>query len=285
MSDTQRVRNAFDKAASSYAAAAALQREVSSRLAQRLDYIKLKPQRVLDLGAGVGISTGLMKQRYPGAEIIAVDFALGMLAELKKNAGFFRKPVPVFRKPIPVCADASALPFADNSFELIFSSLTLQWCPDIKAVFAECLRVLKPGGLLLFSTLGPDTLKELRASWEAVDRGMHVNRFLDMHDVGDALLAAGFGDPVMDNEYLTLTYKSVLQLLRELKLLGANTVLGDQPNRLTGRQHFQAMQDAYRDFCTEPGVYPASYEVVYGLGWGRDLNVQQMHYTSLNDLV
>lgn len=270
-SQSGRVRQAFGAAASTYEAAAVLQREVNERLLSRLDYIRLRPESVLDLGAGTGGGSIALQKRYPKARVWALDFAQPMLLELKRRAGFWRRPRSV-------CAKAEALPFRDNSMDLIFSSLTLQWCGDLAAVFGECRRVLKPGGAFLFATLGPDTLRELRESWATVDRMEHVNAFVDMHDVGDLLVAAGFADPVLDVERITMTYRDLMKMLRELKQLGANTVLGRHVSGLTGKHRFAAMCETYKRLYAVDGRYPATYEVVYGLSWGQDTNVKPVRF-------
>jgi malonyl-CoA O-methyltransferase len=266
-----RVRQAFGMAADSYDEAAVLQREVNQRLLSRLDYIRLQPETVLDMGTGTGGGSLALKKRYGKTRVFALDFAFPMLLELKRRAGYWRPPQPV-------CARAEALPFKDAGMELIFSSLTLQWCPDLEAVFGECRRVLKPGGAFLFATLGPDTLKELRGSWAEVDETEHVNAFVDMHDIGDLLVSAGFADPVLDTERITLTYRDLMKMLRELKQLGANTVLGRRMVGLTGKRRFGAMCEAYERLYAENGVYPSTYEIVYGLAWGRDLNTKPVTF-------
>lgn len=266
-----KVRHAFEMAASTYDAAAVLQREVNQRLLSRLDYIKLQPESVLDLGAGTGGGSLALKKRYAKARVWALDFARPMLLELKRRAGFWRRP-------LPVCANAAALPFKDGSIDLIFSSLTLQWCGDLAAVFEECRRVLKPGGAFMFATLGPDTLKELRASWAVVDDMEHVNAFVDMHDVGDLLVAAGFADPVLDVERITMTYRDLTKMLRELKHLGANTVFGRRLSGLTGKRRFAGMRETYKRLYAADGVYPSTYEIVYGLAWGRDLHTRPVTF-------
>jgi len=172
------------------------------------------------------------------------------------------------------CGDAEDLPLADNSVDLIFSSLTLQWCGELDRAFAEFKRVLKPEGLLMFSSFGPDTLKELRESWRLADMStdernekMHVNDFIDMHDIGDALLRAGLSDPVMDVENFTLTYSDAYQLMRELKALGAHNVANARRHSLTGKTRLKNMVSEYENFRVD-GLLPATYEVVYGHAWG-----------------
>ncbi len=171
-----------------------------------------------------------------------------------------------------ICADAEQLPLSAQSVDLIFSNLAMQWC-DIEAVFAECQRILKPGGLFLFSTFGPDTLVELRQSWKQVDTQQHVNTFIDMHDIGDALIRQGFSDPVIDMEMFTLTYSTVKALLQDLKAIGANAVVGDNKVAgLLGKKKWQALLDAYEQY-RQGQVLPASYEVLFGHAWGMEKTV------------
>jgi malonyl-CoA O-methyltransferase len=145
----------------------------------------------------------------------------------------------------------------------------LQWCEPPDAVFAEVRRVLKPQGVFLFASFGPDTLRELREAWASVDQHTHVNRFIDMHDLGDAMIRAGLAEPVLDVERFTLTYPDVMGLMRELKAIGAHNVTAGRPAGLTGRNALKQMTAAYEP-CRRDGVLPASYEVVYGQAWGND---------------
>jgi len=221
--DRRVVRATFARAAASYDAAAVLQREIADRLMERLEYIRITPARILDLGCGTGYVTHLLAKRYRHAQLLGLDLALAM-AHAARRRNTPRWPFALGQQLGRcrfVIADAELLPLADHSMDLIVSSLTLQWC-DPDRVFRECRRVLKPGGLFLFTTFGPDTLKELRTAWRAVDNRVHVHDFIDMHDLGDALVRARFADPVMDVEHLTLTYPEVNNLLRELKAIGAH---------------------------------------------------------------
>ena len=253
------VRRAFDRAAATYDAAAELQRRVRDELVSRLDYVKLEPAAVLDLGAGTGHAALALKRRYPASTVLAVDLAESMLREARRRQTLFRR----FQR---VCADAAALPLRSASVELVFSSLMLQWCDVPDGVFAECRRVLRPGGLLSFTTFGPDTLVELRRAWAAADDGVHVSRFLDMHDVGDALVRAGFAEPVMDVDRVTLTYAEVRDLMRDLKAIGAHNAASGRRRGLTGRSTFARVVDAYERERRD-GRLPATYEVVYGHAW------------------
>lgn len=257
--DPRAVRDSFDRASSTYEAAAVLQANVADELLSRLDAFAFRPGVVLDLGAGPGRATGVLKRKYRHALVIALDIAPGMLQQAQRHQRLFQR----FQR---VCADANRLPFADGSVDVIFSNLMLQWCnPDW--AFAEARRVLKPEGFFAFSTFGPDTLKELRASWAAVDGYQHVHQFMDMHDVGDALVRAGLMEPVLDVEHVRLTYSSVLDLMRDLKTIGAHNVTAGRARGLTGKSRLQQMQSAYEVFRTG-GRLPATYEIVYGAAWG-----------------
>lgn len=266
--DRHRVRAAFDRAATTYDAVAVLQREVGQRIAERLDGIRLQPTHVLDLGCGTGTGTAALMRRYSKACTVALDLAPAMVAQARRQRPWFRR----FRG---VCADAESLPFAAASFDLIHSNLLLQWLGEPDAVFGEVLRCLRPEGLWLFSTLGPDTLTELRQSWAMVDDRPHVHDFLDLHDIGDALVRAGFRDTVVDVERITLRYPDVRTLMHDLKGLGAGNLATGRRNGLTGKRRLLAMIDAYERRRGADGSLPATYEVVYGLGWAPPATTQR----------
>lgn len=257
--DRQQLRAAFERAARGYDAAAALQQEVARRLLERLELTTIRPARVLDLGCGTGRSLRELRRRYPRARLVAADFAFNMLLAVRRRLGFWRR-VPL------TCADALHLPFAAGAFDLVYCNLVLQWCDDLDQALAELRRTLAPHALLLFSSFGPDTLKELRAAWREVDDFNHVNRFIDMHDVGDALIRAGFVEPVMDVENLTLTYANVQALAQDLKAIGAHNVTAGRPRGLGGRRRAGKLAAAYERF-RQDGRLPATYEVVYGTAW------------------
>jgi malonyl-CoA O-methyltransferase len=265
--DKNRVRASFDAAAEHYDEVAVLQREIANRILERLDLVKLQPHTILDIGAGTGVATHALSIRYKKSHVIAFDLAPNMLRHARQRGNFFHK---LMTKRGFICGDAEYLPFADNSIELIFSSSTLQWCSDLDHTFSELKRILKPGGLLMFSTFGPDTLKELRQSWQAADadsnESIHVHDFIDMHDIGDAMIRAGLADPVIDVENFTLTYPDAYQLMRELKTLGAHNVASDRRHTLTGKTRVKNMVAAYETLRIN-GSLPATYEVVYGHAW------------------
>jgi len=261
--DRTLVRRSFDRASRSYDAAAVLQARVRDQLLQRLELVRINPACVVDAGAGTGHASRELKRHYRNARVVALDVSPAMLGEARRQQGLLRR----FDR---LCADAARLPLADASVDLIYSNLMLQWCDDIDAVFAEARRVLKPHGLLTFSTLGPDTLGELRSAWAAVDGHVHVNRFLDMHDIGDALVRAGLAEPVLDVERYTLTYDDTLALMRDLKAIGAHNVTAGRPSGLTGRGRLARMSAAYEASRCD-GKLPATFEVVFGQAWGRTM--------------
>jgi malonyl-CoA O-methyltransferase len=256
--DAARVRRSFDRAAATYEDAAVLHAEVRDNLLARLDLMALAPRITLDAGAGTGLAARALKRRYPKSLVIALDFSQLMLQAAGRQQTWLRR----FAR---VCADAARLPLADGSVDLIFSNLMLQWCqPD--AVFAEFRRVLAPQGLVCFTTLGPDTLRELRSAWAKVDSRTHVNQFIDMHDLGDALVRAGLASPVLDVERYTLTYLDLKRVAADLKATGAHNSTMGRARGLTGRSKLDKLQAAYEPFRRD-GRLPATYEVVFGHAW------------------
>ena len=258
--DRAGVRASFDRASASYESAAGLQARVAAELLERLAVFAFEPRVVLDLGAGTGRVTRELKRRYRRALVIALDLAPGMLREARRHQQLWRR----FER---VCGDALRLPLADASVDVVFSSLMLQWCEPLDTALAECRRVLKPDGFFAFSTFGPDTLHELRGAWASADGYNHVNHFVDVHEVGDALVRAGLMEPVLDVDRVEVGYPDALSLMRDLKAIGAHNVTAGRPRALVGRARLKRMQDAYEAFRRDDRL-PATYEVIYGASWG-----------------
>ncbi len=276
------VQAAFNAAANNYDAFSLLQRTITDRLVESFDQIKIKPTSILDLGAGTGYGSRKLKQQFKKAHIYQIDISGEMLKKSRKQS-----PV-LFSKTHFLCADANQIPLPENRFDLVFSSLMLQWCNDLDAVFAEIKRVLRPGGIFLFSSFGPDSLKELRESWRQVDDQVHVNAFVDMHDIGDSLIRSGLDAPVLNIEYIVLIYDECKQLMRELKNIGAQNINKGRRKTLTGKQRLGKVFKHYETF-RQNNKLPATYEVIYGHAWQSDLEkdvgkVENIQSISLDDL-
>ncbi len=271
MLDKKNTRQHFERAAKTYDAAAVLQREVATRLSERLDYIKHQPARALDIGCGTGFITHDLQKRFPKAEIIALDISLNMLHQTTKpnhNQPNWTTWLNIKKnKMLALCADAEQLPLQNESIDFIVSNLMLQWSNDLSKTFSGFHAALAPNGLLLFSTFGPDTLKEMRESWASVDKQPHTSKFADMHEIGDALLQAGFINPVTDMEVITMTYSSVHQLMKDIKNIGASNTHSGRSKGLMGKNKLKAFEQAYQKFITPDGLYPASWEIIYGHAW------------------
>ena len=255
--DAARVRRAFNQCANSYDQSAVLEQEVMERLLQRLDLVHLQPELILDAGAGTCRAIPNLRRRYPASHILAVDFAEQMVAAAP----------PSTDGQHAICADLARLPLPNDSVDLVFCNLALPWVFDIDQVFGEFYRVLKPRGLVSFSSYGPDSLYELRQAWSDTDPARHFLEFPDMHNIGDALVHSGLAEPVMDAEHFTLTYDNVRKLLNDLIDTGAQNVIQGTMPKLVNEQNVSALADAYECFRHQ-GKLPATYEVVYGHAWG-----------------
>jgi malonyl-CoA O-methyltransferase len=256
---SEEVCNAFHKQALQYEAEARVQYEIGEQLFERLDFLKINPKYILDLGCGTGLFSKKLKKKYPKANIISLDFAHGMLLETQKKSRWHESKMQCVR------ADMHALPFSNNVFDLIFSNQVLHWSHHAPDLLRELNRVMHTNGCLMFTTLGPDTFLELREAKKSAFS--HANTFMDMHDIGDILLAERFLDPVVDMEKLTVHYASFLALLKSLKKQGVRHINSKRNAGLTGKATWQAFEASVQKHQTETGKYPLTYEVVYGHAW------------------
>lgn len=272
--DTRQVRRAFSRAAPGYDAAAALQRRVEAHLLDSLEHHVKRvgadappPQRVLDLGSGPGRAAAALRERWPKAEVLAFDLALPMLQQARRQAGWH----PLRRGIVRVCADARALPLADNSLDVLFTNLCVQWVADLPAVLTGFRRALRPGGVLLLSTFGPETLIELREAFAEADaQAPHVSPFAAMTQVGDALLLGGFRDPVLDREVSVSRYRDLPALMRELRALGATNALRERRRTLTGKARFARAAEAYARAYGGADGLPATWETITAIAWAPE---------------
>ncbi|MEE9551991.1 MAG: malonyl-ACP O-methyltransferase BioC [Gammaproteobacteria bacterium] len=258
--DKTKVAVSFDAAAAHYEQRAILQKTIAERLVERLELVNVNPTNIIDLGSVTGMAARMLAQKYNHARILQLDISHQMLIQSRRLSPRF------FSRHSFVCGDVEYLPVDSLTADLIFSSLTLQWCNDLDLAFVEAKRALRTNGLFIFATLGPDTLKELRESWAVVDDNIHVNSFFDMHDIGDALVRAGMEGVVMDVENIKLTYKDSLDLMRELKILGAHNVNINRHKALTGKGKLERVIQEYEKY-RENDTLPVNYEVVYGQAW------------------
>ena len=270
--DAKQVRRAFSRSAGSYDAAAQLQHVVEARLLESLDYLddpalqRAPPGRVLDLGCGTGRASAVMQKRWPKAEIVSLDLALPMLRQARSAS---KRWNPFVQTPRQVCSDARAQPLADASVDVLFSNLCLQWVEDLDALFAGFRRVLRPHGLLLLSTFGPETLWELRSAFAQADDAPHVSPFADIAGFGDALVRAGFHQPVVDREEDITHYPDLAALMRELRAIGATNALASRRPTLTGRARFAAAAAAYEAHRGPQGL-PATWETITAMAWAPE---------------
>jgi malonyl-CoA O-methyltransferase len=247
-----------------------LRREVASRMHERLALVKIAPQQVLDAGCGPGADLALLQKAYPAAQIVGVDAAPAMAEAAKAPAPAMRALNQMLNRLMPakagidvLCADFGNLPFGQNALDLVWSNLALHWHPQPDRVFAEWRRVLRVEGLLMFSNFGPDTFKELRTAFAAMDETPHALPFVDMHDFGDQLVEAGFSTPVMDMETITVTYDTAEALLADVRAFGGNP-LATRLRGLVGRAAWQRMLAALEAQRRPDGKLGLSFEVIYG---------------------
>jgi len=263
------VRRAFDRAASGGGDERVVAAEIARRMAARLDYVRLAPRHILDAGCGRAPAAQLLGKRFPAARLTGVDASFAMAQAARRGEPLLTRvklALGIGTNPIIVCGDMESLPVASASVDMVWSNLALAWVQDADLVFREFHRVLKEGGLLMFSTYGPDTLCELRSAFAAVEHRPHVHEFTDMHDLGDLLLANGFAEPVMDMEKLVYTFAEVAPMVRELQHSGQTNAMLDRRRGLMGRSVWNAMLAAYAR-RKDDGRIEASFEIVYGHAW------------------
>ena len=254
------ISKAFNKHANEYERAAKVQQEIGERLFERLQYLKIVPKRILDLGCGPGTFSKELTLMFPNAQIFGLDLAHNMLLQAKKKQGWWRKWSLV-------AADMKNMPFPGGMFDLVFANQVIHWGEPLAHVFRELNRVMNVNGCLMFTTLGPDTFKELKAAWSGANQYAHVNEFADMHDIGDCLMAERFLEPVMDMELLSVHYETLPKLLRALKSQGVRNINPDRNQGLTGKTSWLQFEKNYVGMQTDKGKYPLTYEVVYGHAW------------------
>lgn len=276
--DVAAARRGFDRAAAQSARSAGgadvLAREIARRMAERLAFMRVNPQRILDLGCGIGADRGMLESSYRGAMVVGLDSALALLSRGPGRGSYVDRLKGLFaRSPSGrVCADQGALPFSAGAFDMVWSNLSLAWSSEPVKAIAEIARALRPGGLLMFSSYGPDTLRELRDAFAAVDSAPHVHPFIDMHDLGDMLAGNGFAAPVMDMEVVTLTYASLDGLLADLRDTGQTNASSARRRGLLGRRARERLFSSYESNRRD-GRLPATFEIIYGHAWKAEPRV------------
>ncbi len=286
--DRKRVRRNFARASGNEDRTAQLQTDVREELLERTRWLfkgrDSNVRRILDLGSGTGAALPALRQTWPDAELLALDFAAPMLTVAQRHfsnggSGLLARIRRTWHAPpmsTAICADAAALPLVQQSVDLVFSNLMLQWCDDLDMVLAEIRRVLRPEGLVIFSTFGPDTLRELRSAWAQVDDAVHVSGFLDMHDIGDALMRAGFREPVLDVDRLQSQHTDARALMQQLKSVGAVNAAWGRTATLTGRRKFQAACAAYPRIADSSQI-AATWEVVFASAFAAQQSAGMPH--------
>jgi len=257
MLNAKHIRRRFERAAISFDSADFVHAATRHGLLARLEPVLVEARTVVDLGSATGAANRSLEKRFKGAHLISIDLAHGMLEMARSKKSWLSKSSFAL-------ADASALPLPNESVDVIFSNLLLPWFDDPSPVFAEVARVLRKGGVFAFATLGPDSLQEIRRAWGQVDDSVHVNRFPDMHDLGDGLVNAGLRDPVLDVDRLSVSYTSCARLFADLTAVGARNSLEQRSSGLTGRERFRAMSE----ILNKTGNISLDLELVYGHCWG-----------------
>ncbi len=266
--DSRRIWAARDRAADAFDGTGVLGREIGRRMLERLDVVRVPDGPIVDVGCATGTTTQLLRTRYPGRLVVGIDPSVGLLSATAPTRGAFARMrallVPV-RNP-RIGADPGLLPLRTGTAALIWSNLLLHSVGDAERALRSWLAALRPGGLLMFSTFGPDTLGELRRAFAIVDSRSHVHDFVDLHNVGDSLVGAGFADPVMDMELVTLTYRDIAALVADLRGQGWTNAATGRPRGLYPPRHWRAMTRVYDELRIDDRL-PATFEVIQGHAW------------------
>ena len=269
-------RKSFNRAATTYDTCSTLQDTISDNLIERLKTIKFEPLDILDLGCGTGTNGLNLRKKYKKSRIINYDFSENMLKEacIKQKLFILDKINP---SPYSyICADIEAIPLEENSLDLVWSSSTLQWCNELDLVFNQVKKILKPGGLFIFSTFGPNTLNELREITENLFNEKKTSTFIDMHNLGNLLMDSGFSDSILDTENFTVTYNEVERLFKDIKSIGATNGNISKNRGLSGRSFTKKIIQKYENYRTN-NLLPASYEVIYGHAWNISKSTSEYH--------
>jgi malonyl-CoA O-methyltransferase len=264
------IRRRFDRAASRFHDADFVHAQTRDGILARLDPLLLDARSILDLGSATGATGRMLRQRFRRAQVVALDLSHEMLVEARRKKAWLSRSSMVQ-------ADAARLPFADGAFDLVVANQLLPWAPDPQPIFVEVARVLKEGGVFAFATLGPDSLREIERAWASVDNAAHVNRFPDMHDIGDGLVRAGLSDPVLDIDRLAVSYSSPDRLFADLTAAGARNTLADRARGLAGKAAFRAMRDALTAAGTDGNIV-LDLELVFGHCWGAGAKIDPGNY-------
>lgn len=264
------IRRRFDRAASRFHDADFVHAQTRDGILARLDPLLLDARSILDLGSATGATGRMLRQRFRRAQVVALDLSHEMLVEARRKKAWLSRSSMVQ-------ADAARLPFADGAFDLVVANQLLPWAPDPQPIFVEVARVLKEGGVFAFATLGPDSLREIERAWASVDNAAHVNRFPDMHDIGDGLVRAGLSDPVLDIDRLAVSYSSPDRLFADLTAAGARNTLADRARGLSGKAAFRAMRDALTAAGTDGNIV-LDLELVFGHCWGAGAKIDPGNY-------
>ena len=251
------VRRRFDRAASGFDAVDFVHSTTREGLLARLSPMLIDAKTVVDLGCATGTASSALSRQFRRARIISIDLSHQMLRQAQRKRSLFSRGTMIQ-------ANAVALPLASQSVDLVFSNMLLPWVSEPATLFAEIARVLRTDGLFVFSALGPDSLKELRQAWQDVGNGAHVNRFLDMHEFGDAAVRSGLRDPVLDIDRLQVTYEKPQALFDDLTAMGGRNSLLNRRRSLLGTSRFEAMTGALAGV----GALTLDLELIYGHCWG-----------------